>query len=418
VPGDKRRAVFAYPAEIDAWLRQAESLDKEVVRQERIEATVVNAVLSSPEDRRSGWRGSAISASRHALIATPLLALLAALAYGLVLLRGGEADVRLDKVVFSGRSVQALNPSGKVLWTYSFGRPLRPLDRDDPPMIGIVRTGGSERVLLMAPFLVFTQSNPNSDAFFVLSATGKLLWRRDFNDAFQYGGNKYGPPWFSGAMLLPDETHSEIWVAVDSYLWSTSDLVRLNRDGQTLDQFVNWGHIHALNRFQTAAGSFILAGGISNDCNCAVLAVLREDCPSGSSPPLNAARPVCQDCPEGKPYRYFLFPKSDVNLASGHTYNQVASILQHDGSVEVIVAEEEWTAGIPADWVGYKLSPDLHLQGFSVSDHLLVHHKELEAQGKLNHTVEQCPDTHRPRAVRMWSQEHGWETVLTKPQGG
>ena len=410
VPGGERRAVFAYRAEIDAWLSDTETSNTApaVTETAAIRTPAVNHPSAS-----LGWWSKPIFTLRRITLAIILLALLGVIALSLVLTR---ARATLDKVTFSGNSVQGGSASGNPLWTYSFGQPLDEEGKRQPFRIQIVDLGanGQKQVLVMAPLNVRGHPNPFSDALFALSSDGKLLWRHDFNDNFQFNGNADGAPWFFGAMLVTD---ARVWSAVDSVLGSSSSVVKLDRDGRSLAQFVNWGHIHVLNHVHSATGSYVVAGGISNDCNCAMLTVLREDQPSGTSPHFGSGSPICENCPEGQPYRYFLFPRSEIAVATGTTYNQVTVILPREGGIRVWVTETGNNGDPPgADWEMYGLSPDFVPQGFEVSDHIPVLHKQLEAEGKIKHKVEQCPDLNHPRPVRMWSPQDGWKEIQVPRQ--
>jgi hypothetical protein len=327
-------------------------------------------------------------------------------------------DGNVSRLVFSGSDLVAWNARGRILWTFNFGRPLQPLS--DAPMLNPAQRlqlinsqhGSRKDVLAMAPLLVEGQPNPSSDALYRFSSAGRLLWRQGFEDKVRFEGRDYGPPWeFSALVLREDEPQPSIWCAVVSQLWSPSTLVELDRNGSRLGQFVNWGHIDALNHVREDGGSYILAGGINNECNCAMLVVLREDSPSGSSPPLPGSALSCENCSAGRPFRYLLFPRSELNALSGAAYNQVELIQTNDGRMKVGVKETKSEQILGADWEMYELSESFVPQSYTVSDHYFELHREMEAEGKIHHTVKECPELNRPRTVRMWSPEDGWKDV-------
>lgn len=151
-----------------------------------------------------------------------------------------------------------------------------------------------------------------------------------------------------------------------------------------------------------------------------MLAVLRAEHPSGSSPALRvsgAGAPFsCQNCPAGQPYRYFLFPHSEVTAPTDTTYNQVTLLLTSEQGIRVGVRETNGGSDpIGPDWEMYGLSSDFVPQDFTVSDHIRVLHQQLEAAGKIKHRIEQCPELHRPQALRVWSPEQGWRSVSVRP---
>lgn len=431
VPGGARQAVFAYKTEIDAWLLRADTHASQPysghaacnpARPVSDGAEPDSASSTTrPTAPPAGWWWKPMFTLRRATLAVLLLALAAAVAFGLILINARVFGQGLDKVAFSGNSLQGWSASGELRWTYSFGQPLREGDEKDPSRIQFLGEGPQKRVLATPPLYVPGQPNPSSDPLFALSSAGELLWRHDFNQTFQFGGSSFGPPWIFGALLVTPEGHSpHIWVAADDVFWSPASLVKLDQTGRVLANFVNWGHIHVLNYFTSPQGSFILAGGINNECDCAMLAVLRAEQPSGSSPavtPTNGSPELrCDNCPGGHPYRYILFPRSEINIATGTTYNQVKVILPADGSIRVGVSETN-SGGEPIgyDWEMFDLSSDFIPRTFSVSDHVRTLHQQLEAQGKIKHSVESCPDLHHARSVKVWSIDEGWKTLPAQP---
>jgi len=318
-------------------------------------------------------------------------------------------------MAFSGRDLVAWNAQGKVLWTFNFGQPLSSApDRATERLQFINAQNRAQKdVLAMAPLLVEGQPNPSSDALYRLSSTGKLLWSQSFQDKPRFGGKDYGPPWAFGALMVTEDGRMpSIWCAVRSALWSPSSLFKLDADGNQVGQFVNWGHIGHLNHVQEANGSYILAGGINNECNCAMLVVLRENQPSGSSPLLPGSALSCQNCPDGQPYRYLLFPRSELNPLSGSSYNILRLIQTDKGRVSVAVGETDGGGeGVGADWEMYDLSENFVPQSYTVSDHYLELHRQMEREGKIHHTVKQCPELTQPRTVRVWSPGGGWKDI-------
>ncbi len=361
-------------------------------------------------------------AARKPTVRLALAAVLVALlviACGYVIMKVGERSTQVAKVTFEGDALQAWSDRGQILWTYTFGRPLHHEGaRYAAERIQVVHSGeNSQRdVVVVAPLLSQDQPNPVSDALYSFSSHGKLLWRYDFDQTLQFAGRNYGPPWgFAALMVTTDGRTPYIWCAAREFLWSPSALVKLDDQGRLLGRFINWGHILTLAHVRSANGSYILAGGISNQCNCAMLAVLKEDDVSGSSPPSENGDFRCENCAEGRPYRYFLFPKSELNIATGMTYNMIKLVAPETGKVRVAVEEILSDYPLGADWETYEFSTDFVPQSVSVSDHLLDLHRQLEAEGKIKHTVQQCPELNRPRTVRMWDQQRGWQNIQFPP---
>jgi hypothetical protein len=409
VPGGERRAVFAYRADIDSWLKGQENGEAKPAASPTIAAVEVSRVPHNAP------RPGSTSATIHTAGQGPLKVLLATLfglmtvaAYvGLVSFRTGP----IAQAIFNGNSIVARDGRGTILWSYDFDWPLAK-DTDDPARRITIADLGPDRqrdLLVVAPFSGADLGSSANDTLFCFSARGKMRWRRAFDQTFRFGQNDYRPPWEATPMMVTaDGTGPSIWIAARQRLWSTSTLTEFDREGNQKAQFVNWGHIGVIGHVHNANGSFILAGGISNQCNCAMLAVLREDSPSGSSPSL-APDFTCRNCPEGKPYRYILFPQSELTELSGTAYNNVKLIRVDGDRVWAGVGETKNPGStVGADWIKYDFSADFAPLSFTISDHFWTFHRQMEAEGKIHHTVERCPEL-GPRRVQMWSAERGWE---------
>ena len=72
--------------------------------------------------------------------------------------------------------------------------------------------------------------------------------------------------------------------------------------------------------------------------------------------------------------------------------------------------------GLPAIDALYELTPSLDVVRASYSDQYWQMHRELEAEGKVHHTREQCPDRDGPRSVEIWDRAAGWRTVAINRQ--
>jgi hypothetical protein len=435
VPGSRGHQVYAYAAELQSWLKSgvrdsefgvgAEAIDNPqsaagpqgLVRHREAEQFTIIQNSEFRTQKVPGLLGWA--RSRAAWPAAGLL-LVTVWAIAMFKLLAGR-DSRLAKLGFSGRALVAWNAGGKLLWTHDFGRPLRNVpSSEERQMIQLVDLAGDGRqeVLVMAPLLVEEQPNSSSDALYCFSSRGKVMWRHTFDETVRFGGRGYGPPWeLSPPFVTAHESKPSLWCVARSLWWSPSVLVELDSEGHELARFVNWGHLHVLNRLQDPSGSYILAGGINNECNCAALAVLKEDEPSGSSPSVAGSGFACENCPEGKPYRYLLFPRSELNSLSGVAYNQVIMIDTKEAPARVWVQEApSASGGIPGPYYQtYELAADFVPQSVEVSDHYWELHRQMEREGKLNHTVENCPERLQPRTVRMSDQQGGWRSVQVPP---
>jgi DNA-binding winged helix-turn-helix (wHTH) protein len=330
----------------------------------------------------------------------------------------GHAEVSEIKIF--GRHLVA-SKNGREAWSYDFNQPLReefvqPPYLDQRSLIQDVNEDGRKEVLLAPPLLFAQKGDSSTDALFCFSSEGKVLWQRAFRDRMRFHGDDAGPRWEFGAMTTaPDGPKTSIWFTICEPYLSTSILFKMYAQGAATPYFVNYGHLRTLHRMQTPTGSYILAGGISNDANCAMLAVLRDSAASGHSPAINT--PVdCDGCPPGQPIRYFLFPRTEVCKVIGEPYNDTHAITSTDGRLKATTAETFTPPPeAPHDWAMYDFTTDFEPKSVMLSDDYWKDHRRLSAEGKIKHSVEDCPERLKPIVVKMWTPESGWKDVALPP---
>lgn len=381
---------------------------------------------SAPSKRAQGSQSASSSQGRPGSAVKrrfrPLLlagALVAAIGLVVFMVRP-RGHVEVSNVTFSGRQLLAWK-NDRVAWSYDFGQPVRE-DFAQPPyldqrlVIQDVNNDDRKEVLLVVPLLFARKGDSSTDALYCFSSEGKVIWQRAFRDRLRFHGDDAGPRWGFGALMTaPDGDKMSIWFTICELYLSTSVLFRMDAQGTAKSYFVNYGHLRSLHRLQTATGSYILAGGINNDANCAMLAVLRDSATAGHSPAINSSAD-CDHCPPGQPIRYFLFPRTEVSKAIGPAYNEIHSITSTAGRMQAMTAEtlsppqEE-----PHDWAMYYFSPDFEPKNVILSDNYWEDHRRLSAEGRIKHSVEECPERLKPIVVKMWTPEGGWKDVALPP---
>lgn len=100
----------------------------------------------------------------------------------------------------------------------------------------------------------------------------------------------------------------------------------------------------------------------------------------------------------------------------GPPYNNICNILNTDGHLQLMSLETaDAQSDSPQDWALYDLSPDFVPEKVILSDHYWEDHRRLSAEGKIKHSVEQCPERTKPIIVKMWSPEQGWKDIALPP---
>lgn len=88
------------------------------------------------------------------------------------------------------------------------------------------------------------------------------------------------------------------------------------------------------------------------------------------------------------------------------------TIMVTENEILARVLQAQLTAGPP---IGieeiYHFSHDFQLKKVSFSDQPSVAHRQLELQGLLQHSFEQCPERTAPRPVRVWEPSTGWREL-------
>ena len=122
----------------------------------------------------------------------------------------------------------------------------------------------------------------------------------------------------------------------------------------------------------------------------------------------------CHGCPAGQPFRYFLFPRSELNRVSGLPYNDAHWIVSAGHAFDVMTAESRLGAG-SSDWARYTFSERFVPRSVMFSDEYWEHHKQLSSKNVIDHDVKDCPERLKPIMVREWSPEEGWRSIAVAP---
>ncbi len=429
VRGAKGSSVYAFPSEISEWLKDGggarpdgENREKESAstRLSESQEYVGHDGKRLPQDGELGGGSRSLWRRIGVPLAAATLLVVAMATYFFTEARNGPG---ISEVQFRGTGVTVLDAGGRLLWTYDFGRPISPVSSGEKELrVRIVKPGrtGREGVLVFAPLFMENKGDLSTDVLYFFSYDGKLLWRHRFDQMVSFGGRLYGPRWAFGAMMPdPDRAWAGGWCTVNEFPWWPSVLYHFDMQGHFIEWFENAGHIHSLGHLRTSQGNFLLAGGISNEHSSAMLAVLSEEVASGSSPSAPGSAYACSSCGTGSPHFYFVFPRSEVNPLLGGAYNETRQITVDGEGIHVFVTEsingERGATG--KDWEEYDFTEKFVPISVSVSDGYWEDHRMFSAEGKIRHSVENCPERTRPRLIQEWEPQSGWRDIWVPPAG-
>lgn len=382
LPGGRGSSVFAFTDEIDRW-------------QDLAAAELPAPAAAAPAVR---WL-------RHpGMRAAGLAILVAGTALGVAAFwPPGDRVVALQ-----ARAAQlvAIGAHGREVWSHTFDSPINithpyqrtaiaDIDGDAAPevlaSVGTVGPGG------------------NLDPLYAFSSGGRLLWRRELDDVVTFGAGRFGPPWNTGPIVVQRGAPSAriVW-ATHHHTWWPAIVARFDARGAVLDRFVHPGWITSMIE---GPGDTLLLGGVHNAADADVLAVLDARSWPGtapSGPGLDAAPYECRGCPTGRPLRYFVLPRSELNVVV-NAPRQHAYIKAFDAGVEIRI--QQAPTDVLAGEAIFELSTDLRPVRARMSDSYWTWHRRLEREGKIAHPTANCPDR-RGLTVRQWDRGIGWSTVF------
>jgi hypothetical protein len=316
---------------------------------------------------------------------------------------------RVARGVWNGNTFVAMSDSGRALWKYRFDAPLWEPPADEQrwrTQIVDLNSDGVREFLVAATFGPAVSGC--NDEIFCLSSKGKRLWRYKPKVEIEFNTPGQNGPWrFADVLVVPGNRSSSIWVAVEHDVWWSSFIDRLSPAGAPSRVFTSSGDIRALRRVQTKSGPFILAAGINNEYRQASLAILSESGPPTTSPQTEGSAFQCiRGCPAASPYRYILFPRSELSTASDSPYNIAAHISARPGGVTVQTDEQ---GGVPGGF--YDFSQELQPERVAYGDNYREIHLRFEREGRIKHSFKDCPERKSPAVLRICDERGVWSTV-------
>jgi len=322
------------------------------------------------------------------------------------------------RVTYSGGRLQAWDEENQLAWSHEFQEPVETPQTSNHNVLfaDLAGDGGREMVVVVA-FQRAGGVYPPINTVACFSPRGELLWSYQPQMSLSFGGREYKGPWVVRDVLAsPDPQRRGVWVAYSHHTWWPSFLVHINAQGVAEMRFVNSGHITALETVTNALGSFILAGALNNEFDgAAVLAILRIDQPFAASPQSPGTQYWCDQCSEDRPFRYYLFPRSEINRLESQGYNPMDSINPSGGQILVMTNELPKSGAVGYRAV-YSLNSSFDLTEAGFSDAYWVRHDQLRKEGRLDHAAADCPERKRI-AVRLWDPEKGWREPAIEVAG-
>ena len=446
VPGGKRSHVFAFAGELDAWLLNhtlappfVSSSSPATHMHGPAEPALPVSVVPSPVSAYhagittayvGGEQATQVLAFRRfrlpslrwriALFAGCLLA--AAAAVSLALHPNDSHAAEIFAIKYDVDTLVAANPEGRTLWTHRYQNSIFTnyfVNRGEgaiPVRIADFFRNGNREVAAIVPLHKGPDPEQrNSCELDFFSSHGDLLWKYFPTRKFQFGAHELSGPWFFQDLLVSQsDSQTALWATAGHHTWGDSFVSQIDpRNGQATLRFVNTGVLYRLNEVKTDSGTFLLAGGFNNEWDGGSLAIINENRPFAASPQTAGTRHHYDSCPPGAPDYYFVFPRSEINRISSVYEDPILDIQIFNEGIQVRKFERLSKGGENIIYVFSKQPPFTLLSVLYDSDYDMLH-KQWSAEGKISHSLQDCPERLHPPPIRLWTSSGGW-TELRQP---
>lgn len=405
VPGRQGTSVFAYVSEIDAWLK--------ATKQPPVQAGTAPAVGVAPDVPIAPPPPGPPRRILGLVWVAGTLLLAAGVVASRAVLQLNATEVGLT-VTMTTDAIVARAADGKERWRHSFtGERVESPDERHRHPVEIL--GGARPEIVGATKLQISLAHEIVGGGQLLSFTprGTLSRTFAFDDRLPFATGVYERPWGITDFRVDDQAGSRrIALAAHHYQWWPSVVAILDGQWKRRGTFVNAGW---LERVHWLSSDRLLVSGFFEPGDGGAVALLDAGAIDGQSPVPPDSGFYCTACGNDRPIRYVVMPRSEINRVTASRFNRARLEIRPD-SIVVRTLEASPADTDTVDAL-YEYTPSLDLVRASYSERYWDLHRSLEAQGKLNHSRERCPDRNGPLEIRMWEPQTGWRIVLAPRTG-
>lgn len=284
---------------------------------------------------------------------------------------------------------------GAQLWDHVFPSPLYEIRPQSVLFAGLTN---SSQISTLFAYHGINRAQEGAPLF-CFSPRGSVDWTFAPGRAVSDVNAQYSPVYFvSSFRVIAAPSGMERWVVVSSnHSWTfPTQVAVLNSRGQILREYWHSGHLLVMAAADLDGDGVqeILLAGVRHGYEQAVLVVLDPRDVRGASvqPPGDSHQ--LQGFGPGSEKAVVFFPHTCITRLF-EPYNRAVDVRGQDGRIEVHVSVTHVHENGP--YLVYQLDRNLDVVGLSVSDGLHTRHKELETEGKLDHSLSK-------KEIEEWKQ--------------
>jgi hypothetical protein len=310
-----------------------------------------------------------------------------------------------------GTVIRALTSTDETVWTWPLGTFARNPETtafSRPTEHGDLDGDGSPEVVVPVTFARPEVVPSVSDAVFLFDHDGRLRWKVQPTLRFGDGDETFAGPWRVRDVLFTLTSPRRLWIAYSQDEPSRPGFVlEVAADGQQVVRYLQSSRISTIAHWLTASGDYLAVAGTDTATLRPSVAVISRQGPAAVWPAREEAAalghaPRCDGCPREPPDAVFLFPFSEVNRVLRRPFGFVYRLLAIGQDIR-LETDDGARGGLMA-WIG----GDLHVAAAERPARYWAAHRGLEAEGRIDHRVEDCPDRHDPVTIRAWHRGAGW----------